>query len=261
VPTAVGCLAGAEVFAVPADVVGAGTAAGLLSALYAAGLVTAAVLAGDARRPTVVAAAATAAAAVAVVALDRDLTALAVVLACQGAIALGWGVWTALADPGHPPSAAWRVGALQLTVAAEVAAFDSGVRTLEAFSLPIAAGLLLGAGPRLVRGRSWPAWGPALLVAAVPSGLLAVLTPGSARPVAVLAVAAGVMVAAGVTGVRAPLLIGAGTAVAVALGLAVEALLWPLAVVLAIGGALLVVGARSEEFPGAWFGTRLADLR
>ena len=89
-------------------------------------LVTAAVLAGDARRPTVVAAAATAAAAVAVVALDRDLTALAVVLAGQGAIALGWGVWTALPDPGRPPSAAWRIGALQLTVAAEVAAFDSG---------------------------------------------------------------------------------------------------------------------------------------
>jgi hypothetical protein len=132
---------------------------------------------------------------------------------------------------------------------------------LEAFSLPVAAGLLLGAGPRLVHGRSWPAWGPGLLVAAVPSGLLAVLAAGTARPVAVLVCAGAVMAASGLLGVRAPLLIGAGTAVAVALGLAVEALLWPLAAVLVVGAALLVVGARREEFPVAWFGTRLADLR
>lgn len=261
VPTAVGCLAGATLVAVPAGVVGAGTAAGLLTGLYAAGLLTASQLAGDARRPTVVASVAAAGAGIVLLALRRDLDALAVLLAAQGAIAIGWGWLTTRPAPEPPPSSAWRIGAAALTVAAEVAAYDSGVRVLEAFTLPLAAGLLLGAGPRLLRGPSWPAWGPGLLVAAVPSGLLAVLAPGSARPVAVLAVAAAGMLAAGVLGVRAPLTIGAGTAVGVALGLALGALLWPLAGVLAVGAVLLVVGARREELPAAFFGNRLADLR
>ena len=261
VPTAVGCLAGAVLLAVPAAIVDPATGALLLTVLYAAGLGVAMLLPADARRPTVVAAAASAAAAAALTVGHRDLTALALVLVVQGLIGVGWGGWTAFPDPDRPPSAAWRIGAAELILAAEIAAHDSGVRVFEAYSLPVAAGLLLGAGPRLVRGRSWPAWGPGLLVAAVPSGVLAVLAPGSTRPVLVLAVAAAVMVAAGVFGVRAPLMIGGGTAVAVALGLAVEAQLWPLTGALVLGAALLAVGARREEFPVAWFGARLADLR
>jgi hypothetical protein len=261
VPTVVGCLTGAVLCAAAAGQVSPAAGAGLLTGLYAAGLLTAARLAGQAHRPTVVAAAVAAAAGVVLLAVRRDLDALAVLLAVQGAAAIGWGWVTARPGPAAPPSAAWRIGAAQLTVAAEVAAYDSGLRVLEAFTLPLAAGLLLGAGPRLLRGPSWPAWGPGLLVAAVPSTLLAVLAPGSTRPVVVLVVAAAGMVAAGVLGVRAPLTVGAGSAVAVALGLAVGALLWPLAGVLAIGAVLLVVGARREELPAAFFGVRLADLR
>jgi hypothetical protein len=98
-------------------------------------------------------------------------------------------------------------------------------------------------------------------VAAVPSAVLAVVEPGSARPVTVLVVAAGVLVAAGWAGVRAPLIVGATTAVAVALGLAVVALPWPVAVALLAGVTLLAVGARREMFPVGFFGARLADLR
>jgi hypothetical protein len=65
---------------------------------------------------------------------------------------------------------------------------------LEAYTLPVAAGLLLGAGPGRVRGPSRPAWGPGLLVAAPPSALLAVFAAGDTRPVAVLAVVATAMV-------------------------------------------------------------------
>jgi hypothetical protein len=262
VPTALGCLAAAAVLTVPAGLLRPGTAAALLTVLYGAGLVGAATLAAPSRRPTLVAAGVSAAVAVALVAGRRELSTLGLLLGAQAVLTLGWAGWTAASGGKlQPPSAAWRIGAAQLTLAAEIAAFHGGLQVPEAYSLPLAAGLLLGAGPRLVGGPSWPAWGPGLLVAAVPSGLLAVLAPGSVRPVTVLLGAAMIMLTAGALGVRAPLMIGAGTAVAVALGLAVQALLWPLAGVLAIGAALLAVGARREEFPVAWFGARLAQLR
>jgi hypothetical protein len=259
VPAALGCLIAGVLVTVPAGLLTAGAAAVVLTALFGSGLLVAAGLPANARRPTLVAAGAAAGVALALTAWFRDRDALAVVLALQGALTTGWGGWTAV--PEAPASAAWRLGAVQLVVAAEIAAYDSGLRVLEAYTLPIAAGLLLGSGPALVRGPSWPAWGPGLLVAAVPSALLAVLAADRARPVVVLAVAAVAMVAAGAAGVRAPLMVGAGTAIAVALGLAVEALLWPLAGVLAVGAGLLVVGARREQLPLAWFSARLADLR
>jgi hypothetical protein len=244
---------------VPAGLLTAGAAGVVLSALFGGGLLVAAGLPAHARRPTLVTAGVAAAIALALTAWFRDRDALAVVLALQGALTTGWGRWAAV--PGRPVSAAWRLGALQLTVAAEIGAHEAGLRVLEAYTLPVAAGLLLGAGPALARGPSWPAWGPGLLAAAVPSGLLAVFAVGSTRPEAVLAVAAVAMVAAGAAGLRAPLMVGAGTAVAVTLGLAVEALLWPLAAALAVGAVLVAVGARSERSPLARFGARLAELR
>ena len=60
---------------------------------------------------------------------------------------------------------------------------------------------------------------------------------------------------------RAPLQIGAGTALVLALGLSVRALPWPVATALVVGGVLLAVGARRERRPVAGFATRLADLR
>ena len=104
-------------------------------------------------------------------------------------------------------------------------------------------------------------WGPALLVAAVPSTLLAVVVPDTARVVGVLVVAASAMVAGARWGVRAPLLVGASSALAVPLGLTVRALPWPIGAALLVGAVLLVVGARRERRPVAGFGARLADLR
>lgn len=98
------------------------------------------------------------------------------------------------------------------------------MHVLEVFTLPLT--------PRLLRGPSWPAWGPGPLVAAVPLAPF-VLAPGDARPVVI----------------------------AVAVGLAVGAQVWPLAGVLAVGAVLLGVGARREQLPAAFFGVRLADLR
>ena len=55
--------------------------------------------------------------------------------------------------------------------------------------------------------------------------------------------------------------VGAGTALALGLGLTVRALPWPVATALVVGAVLLAVGARRERRPVAGFGTRLADLR
>ena len=56
-------------------------------------------------------------------------------------------------------------------------------------------------------------------------------------------------------------MVGAGTAVAVTLGLTVRAVPWPLATALAVGCVLLAVGMRRERRPVAGSGARLADLR
>jgi hypothetical protein len=69
------------------------------------------------------------------------------------------------------------------------------------------------------------------------------------------------MAGAGWKAVRAPLLVGAWTAVAVGLGLAVVALPLPVTGALVVGAVLLAVGARRERYPVAGFGVRLAAMR
>jgi hypothetical protein len=69
------------------------------------------------------------------------------------------------------------------------------------------------------------------------------------------------MVMAGRTGLRAPLLVGAGAALAVALGLTARTLPWPVATALVVGVLLLAVGMLRERRPVAGFAVRLADLR
>ena len=148
----------------------------------------------------------------------------------QGLFTLGW-AWRTGRRPGRtrraelPPTpsrptipGAWRVGAVQLVAAAWIGAATAGLAAVEWYSLSAAVGLLVAAGPRLVRGPSWPAWGPGLLVATVPSTVLAVVGADEARAVAVLIAAAAAMVAGARTCVRAPLTIGAGTALALAVG-------------------------------------------
>jgi hypothetical protein len=98
-------------------------------------------------------------------------------------------------------------------------------------------------------------------VAAVPSTLVASATGSGPRATLLLIAAAAAMVCGARAGVRAPLLVGAGTALALAVGLAVRQLPWPLGIALVIGSVLLAVGTFRERFPVAFFGARLADLR
>lgn len=268
VPTAVGCLAGATLLALPGELLSPGAAAVLLTALYAGSMLVGALLEPRTRHATAGAAAACAAATVVLLLANGERSVPAAHLAVQGVLTVAWAWLTTRRDAGPAPaeappetSPAWSVGALQLVLAAWLAAAAAGHTAVEWYSLPAAAGLLLAAGPRLLAGPSWPTWGPGLLVAAVPSGVLAVAAPDAARAVGVLVAAAMAMVLAGRTGVRAPLLVGAGTTVALAVGLTVRSLPWPLVAALVVGIALLVVGMVRERRPVAAFGARLADLR
>jgi hypothetical protein len=56
-------------------------------------------------------------------------------------------------------------------------------------------------------------------------------------------------------------LAGAGTALALAIGLAVRQAPWPLGAALIVGSVLLAIGALRERVPAGGFGARLADLR
>ncbi|MGY1603203.1 SCO7613 C-terminal domain-containing membrane protein [Geodermatophilus sp. SYSU D00815] len=261
-PWAVGCLAAAAVVAVPAGWLDPVPAAVALTALYAAGLLAAGSLSAAERPGTLGAAAASAAAAVVLVALQADREPLAVLLLVQAVVTVEWAVWTAgPVDAEHPPSPAWRVGAALGTVAVGVAVSGGDVHVLEEYTLPLAIGLLVAQGPRLVQAPSWSSWGPGLLVAAAPSAVMAVVLPGTTRPVLLLVTCAATMVVAAATGVRAPLEIGAATAVGTALALALSALVWPVAAALLVGVALLAVGAHRELFPAPFFTSRLAELR
>ncbi|TYP90551.1 SCO7613 C-terminal domain-containing membrane protein [Blastococcus xanthinilyticus] len=264
-PTAVGCLGGAAVLGLPAGWASTAAVAVVLTGLYVVALAVAGLVERDSRRATVRAGAVSAGVAVLLLHVEGDRALVLAHLAVQGAATLGWAWWTGRAGHGSDAdtdsSAAWRVGAAQLVLAAWTAAALGGTATVEAYSIPAAAGLLLAAGRGLLRDASWPAWGPGLVTAAAPSTVLAVLSADAPRAVLVLAAAALAMVAGARAGVRAPLLVGAATALGVAVGLAVRALPWPVGAALVVGAVLLVVGARREQAPVAGFAARLADLR
>ncbi|MBM7808604.1 hypothetical protein JOD57_004441 [Geodermatophilus bullaregiensis] len=260
-PWAIGCLAAAAVLSVPAGWLGAVPAAVVLTVVYGVGLLAAAPMPAADRAGTLVAAAGSAAAAVVLVALQADRDVVALLLLVQAVVTVEWAVWSARPVDEHPPSSAWRVGAAQAVVAVWLAVSGGDVHVVEAYTLPLATGLLLAQGPRLVEAASWPAWGPALLLAAVPSAAMAVVLPGAVRPVVLLVACAVTMVAAAATGVRAPLEIGAATAVGTTLALALSALVWPVAAALLTGVALLAVGARRELLPTPSSASRLAELR
>jgi hypothetical protein len=265
-PVAIWCLAGAALLALPDGLLGPVAAAFALTALYGTAMTVGAGLDPEARSATARAAGVCAVAAAVLLRAEDERTTLAAVLAVQGFFTLGWawrtGRGRAPGEDADPTSAtAWRGGALQLTLACWVAAAAADLAAVEWYSLPAAAGLLIASGPELRRGASWPAWGPGLLVAAVPSGVLAVLTSDGARAVGVLVAAALLMVAGGRFALRAPLMIGAGTALAVGVGFTVRALPWPLGAALVVGSVLLAIGMRRERRPIAGFGRRVADLR
>jgi hypothetical protein len=263
-PTALGCLTGAALLAVPGGLLTPAAGAVVLTALYGTAMTVGSALDPASRRATARAAAVCAVAAVLLLSIEGRRSMLALALLAQGLCTLGW-AWRTGRHPtttgDGQPRAGWRIGAAQLVLAAWVAAAAGDLAAVEWYSLPAAVGLLIGAGPELVRGPSWPAWGPGLLVATVPSTVLAVIAPGEARAVGVLLAAAVALVAGSWTGVRAPVMVGTGTALALALGLLVRQLTWPLAAALIVGSVLLAVGMLRERRPVAGFGRRLADLR
>ncbi|MGY1693897.1 hypothetical protein ACI780_03210 [Geodermatophilus sp. SYSU D00814] len=266
-PTAAGCLAAAALLAVPAGLLPPGGAAVALTGLYAVTLAGRPAMDPDVRGPTGTVGAVCAGAALAVVAVDAAWSQLALHLAVQGVLTCGWAALLAREarggdrDGGPEEVATWRTGAAELVAAAWTAAALAGAAAVEAWSLPAAVGLWVAAGPRLLHGPSWPAWGPGLVVAAVPSTVAAVVLPGALRPVLVLVAAAAVMALGARTAVRAALLTGAATAVALGVGLAVVALPLPLGGALVVGAALLGIGARRELRPVAGFGARLSEMR
>ena len=261
-PTVVGCLAAAVLFALPDDMLDQGPAAVLLTALYAVAMTAGSGLDPGSRVATARAAALAGMTAVVLAAAAGNRPVLAAHLAVQGVCTLGWAWRTGGAAPAAAlATAAWRVGAAQLVGAAWVLAAAEGATRLEWYTMSAAAGLLIASGRRLTHGPSWPAWGPALLVAVVPSAAVAVIAPDAGRTVAVLVAAAGVMLLGTLAEVRAPVVVGACTALWIAVGFTVRALPWPLATALVVGGLLLAVGTWRERRPVAGFGARLADLR
>jgi hypothetical protein len=271
VPTAVGCLTGAVLLAMAAGRLEPLVAAILLTLLYSATMTVGAGLEPHTRHATAGAAAACVVPALLLPVANHEPRVLAAQLAVQGFVTLGF-AWRSgqrhtvpSGEEGdevpHVATGAWRVGAAQLVVAAWIAAVVTEQTAIEWFSLPAALGLLLAAGPRLTQGASWPAWGPGLLVAAVPSTLFAAATSAGPREVGVLLVAAGAMIAGARLSVRAPVLVGAGTALALSVGLVVRQLPVPLGAALIIGAVLLGLGMLRERRPVAGFGARLAELR
>ncbi|WP_167761857.1 hypothetical protein [Blastococcus sp. CT_GayMR19] len=262
VPTAVGCLAGAILLALPDGLLTPVAAAMWLTALYGAAMAVGSRLDPPSRLATARAAAVCAVAAAVLLRAQGEQGPLAAVLLALGAFTLLW-AWRTRRRPRAAglPSVAWRVGAGQLVLGLWVAGAALDITQVEWYSLTAAVGLLIAAGPKLLRGASGPAWGPGLLTAAVPSALIAVVRPDAGRAVGVILVAALAMVIASRTGVRAPLVIGAATELWIAFGFTVRALPWPLATALVVGALLAAQGMRRERRPVPFYGTRLAALR
>jgi hypothetical protein len=218
---------------------------GLLVALVAAaGFALAAARAG---RPEEFAAAGAAALATLLAAVSTADTGawgqVAVQLGIAGAACGGYGL------AAHRRDAAV-LAVADLVVACWVAAGGAAVQTVEVYTLPAAAGLLVLALPQLRAGaRSWAAEGPAVASALVPSALVVVAEPSALRLVLVV-VAAGALTVVGTLGHRqAPFVVGAASLVFVVLGrLTPYAPLAPRWLTLAVVGLLLLaLGATYER--------------
>ncbi|MGY1842720.1 SCO7613 C-terminal domain-containing membrane protein [Modestobacter sp. SYSU DS0875] len=257
-PVAVGCLAAAVLLAEADGTLGPAVAGWLLVVLVLLAAGSATALRGHrSELPLTWTAAAVAVAGLAELGRGSGLSGLAVGLAVVGAGFVASGSVTDRA----PVRAG---GCVALVLAAWTAAGQAGVGVPEAYTLPAATVLWLYSGRRLATGASWPAWGPGLVVAFVPSVWLAATGPDVTRLVLVVLAATVTAVAGGRRQVQAPLVVGAASLTAVALGRLVAHL--PFTGLLAVGSAgavLLAAGAAYEERRSRARAalTRVADLR
>ena len=241
-PVAVACLAGAALLTEADGTLGAGRAGPLLLALAVAAL-GAASLERHSRSevPLAVSAVVVGVVAVAHVGRSGDLTAIGGAVAVLGAALVGYASRT-----GRAPARSG--GCAALVAAAWLVAADAGLQVPEAYTLPLAAGLLLHSGRRLATAPSWSAWGPALAAAFVPSVFLALVQPDLTRVLLVVLAATVTTTAATGWGVQAPFVVGAVSLTVLAVGRLVAVLPPPGLVALAVAGAaLLAVGASYES--------------
>jgi hypothetical protein len=139
-------------------------------------------------------------------------------------------------------------GCAALVAAAWVLVGNADVRVPEAYTLPLAAVLLLYAGRGLATEPSWSSWGPALAAGYGPPVVLGLLEPDLPRVLLVVGAATVTTVVAAVAGVQAPFLVGAGALVVVAVGRLVAVLPTPALAAFGVAGALLLaVGAAYES--------------
>ncbi|MGY1839618.1 MULTISPECIES: SCO7613 C-terminal domain-containing membrane protein [unclassified Modestobacter] len=241
-PIAVGCLAAAVLLAEADGSLGPAPAGQLLVLLCLLALGSATALRGHrAELPLTWTAAGVALLGLVHLARAGHLGGLALGLAVVGAGFVASGTVTDRAPARAGGSAA-------LVVAAWLAAGQAGIAVPEAYTLPAAAVLWLYSGRRLVTGASWPAWGPGLVVAFAPSVWLAVTEPDLLRLVLVVLAATLTAVAGSRWAVQAPLVVGAASLAAVALGRVIAYLpLTGLLVVGAAGAVLLTAGAVYED--------------
>uniref|UniRef100_UPI001C20F0A8 SCO7613 C-terminal domain-containing membrane protein n=1 Tax=Modestobacter excelsi TaxID=2213161 RepID=UPI001C20F0A8 len=240
-PVMVGCLAGSALLAEADGSLAPGWTGPLLLTLAVVAL-AAATLERHSRAevPLAVSAVVVGAVAVAHVARTGHAAAASVALAVLGAALVGYADRTE-----RVPARA--VGCAALVGAAWLAVGDAGVRVPEAYTLPLAAVLLLYAGRRLRTGDSWGSWGPALLAAFGPSVVLGLVQPDLLRVLLVVAATLTTITATG-EGVRAPFLVGATSLVVVAVGRLAAVLPAAGSVAVAVAGVLLLgVGASYES--------------
>ncbi|WP_369138826.1 SCO7613 C-terminal domain-containing membrane protein [Modestobacter versicolor] len=240
-PVGVGCLAGAALLAEAGGSLASGWAGPLLLVLAVAALAVASLERHQrAEVPLAVSAVVVGVVAVAHVGRTTDLLA-AGALAVLGAALVGYSSRTGR-------RAARMGGCAALVVAVWLADWHVGVEVPEAWTLPLAAGLLLYSGRRLATAPSWSSWGPALGAAFGPSVLLALVQPALLRVLLVVAAATLTTTVAAGRSVRAPFLVGAASLVVVGVGRLVAVLPPPALVAFAVAGAaLLAAGTRFES--------------
>jgi hypothetical protein len=241
-PVAVGCLTGGVLLAEADGTLGPGRAGPLLLALAVLALATATLERHHrAELPLAVSAVLVGLIAVGHIGRTGNAPGLAGALAVLGAALVGYAGRT-----DRVPARAG--GCAALVAAAWLGIGSADVRVPEAYTLPLAAVLLLYSGRRLATAPSWSSWGPALAAGYGPSVFLALLGPELLRVVLVVVAATLTTTVATGWAVRAPFLVGAASLVTVAVGRLVAMLPAPGLVAFTLAGAVLLgVGAGYES--------------